>query len=56
MGDAKDIVKSNYVAGYLDYGGSAYGNASYDPLVNHHYYGKDDMHCYNQSSSHVSSG
>ncbi|KAF2651411.1 multicopper oxidase [Lophiostoma macrostomum CBS 122681] len=40
FGDADDIidrVPEPYVAGYLDYGGSAYGNATYDPLVNHYF-------------------
>ena len=38
FGDAADITgpwPEPYVAGYLEYGGSAYGNATYDPLVNH---------------------
>jgi len=38
FGDAVDITgqwPEPYVAGYLQYGGSAYGNDSYDPLVNH---------------------
>jgi hypothetical protein len=38
FGDAVDIVgqyPQPYVSGYLDYGGSAYGNETYDPLVNH---------------------
>ncbi|KAF2674376.1 L-ascorbate oxidase [Microthyrium microscopicum] len=26
-----------YITGYLDYGGSAYGNETYDPIVNHYY-------------------
>jgi L-ascorbate oxidase len=40
FGDAHDIINrvpEPYVAGYLDYGGSAYGNATYDPLVNHYF-------------------
>jgi L-ascorbate oxidase len=39
MGNASEITANAdpYVAGYLDYGGSAYGNASYDPLVYHHF-------------------
>ena len=40
MGDAADITGSSpepYIAGYLSYGGSAYGNATFDPLVNHHF-------------------
>lgn len=39
FGDANDIktIPEPYVAGYLSYGGSAYGNATYDPLVNHHF-------------------
>lgn len=46
MGDASDITKvpQPYVAGYLEYGGSAYGNASYDPLVNH-YFDVDNSTC-----------
>ncbi|GAM83066.1 hypothetical protein ANO11243_010520 [Dothideomycetidae sp. 11243] len=37
MGDAAQITSKAepYVQGYLTYGGSAYGNASYDPLVMH---------------------
>lgn len=40
MGNASEITRgmsSGYVQGYLDYGGDAYGNASYDPLVNHYF-------------------
>ncbi|ETS84437.1 hypothetical protein PFICI_02462 [Pestalotiopsis fici W106-1] len=39
MGNASEITVNSepYVKGYLDYGGSAYGNASYDPLVYHHF-------------------
>lgn len=39
MGNASEItaIAEPYVAGYLSYGGSAYGNASYDPLVYHHF-------------------
>lgn len=40
FGDAEDIVGRAplpYISGYLDYGGSAYGNESYDPLVNHYF-------------------
>jgi L-ascorbate oxidase len=40
FGDAVDIIGRAplpYVEGYLDYGGSAYGNESYDPLVNHYF-------------------
>ncbi len=40
MGNASEItrgVSPDLVAGYLTFGGSAYGNASYDPLVNHYY-------------------
>ncbi|PVI00651.1 multicopper oxidase [Periconia macrospinosa] len=40
FGDADQIMSRAplpYVAGYLDYGGSAYGNATYDPLVNHYF-------------------
>ncbi|GAP92660.1 putative L-ascorbate oxidase [Rosellinia necatrix] len=36
FGDAVSILREipePYIAGYLTYGGSAYGNASYDPLV-----------------------
>ncbi|ORX99505.1 Cupredoxin [Clohesyomyces aquaticus] len=32
-----DRAPQPYVAGYLDYGGSAYGNQTYDPLVNHYF-------------------
>jgi len=38
FGDAAQITgqwPEPYVSGYLQYGGSAYGNATYDPLVNH---------------------
>ncbi|KAF2731143.1 L-ascorbate oxidase [Polyplosphaeria fusca] len=40
FGDAGEIVAKApvpYVQGYLEYGGSAYGNATYDPLVNHYF-------------------
>ena len=39
MGNATEITHRTepYVQGYLKFGGSAYGNASYDPLVYHHY-------------------
>lgn len=40
FGDADDIMAQAplpYVAGYLDFGGSAYGNETYDPLVNHYF-------------------
>ena len=40
MGNATEIthgVGAGLVEGYLIYGGSAYGNASYDPLVNHYF-------------------
>lgn len=36
FGNAAQItheIPQPYVAGYLEYGGSAYGNDSYDPLV-----------------------
>ncbi|EMR72697.1 putative l-ascorbate oxidase protein [Eutypa lata UCREL1] len=36
FGDATTILNKlpySYIAGYLEYGGSAYGNDSYDPLV-----------------------
>ncbi|KAI1822467.1 L-ascorbate oxidase [Xylaria intraflava] len=36
FGDAVSILREipePYISGYLEYGGSAYGNASYDPLV-----------------------
>ena len=45
MGDADEIrrVAEPYAAGYLEYGGSAYGNDTYDPLVYHHFdEGEDD--------------
>jgi len=38
FGDAVQIAgqwPEPYITGYLEYGGSAYGNATYDPLVNH---------------------
>jgi L-ascorbate oxidase len=40
FGNASEItgrVPEPYISGYLDYGGSAYGNESYDPLVNHYF-------------------
>ena len=40
FGDAVDItgqVPEPYVSGYLTYGGSAYGNETYFPTVNHHF-------------------
>lgn len=36
FGNATDILREiphPYIEGYLDYGGSAYGNDSYDPLA-----------------------
>lgn len=44
FGDAVDITgqwPEPYVTGYLNYGGSAYGNATYDPLVNHYFPAND---------------
>lgn len=38
MGNASEItrgVSSDLVEGYLTYGGNAYGNSTYDPLVTH---------------------
>ena len=43
FGDISDItsrIPEPYVAGYLNYGGSAFGNASYDPDV-YHYFSSD---------------
>jgi L-ascorbate oxidase len=40
FGDAADIVAQvpePYIAGYLTYGGSAYGNETSCPTVNHHF-------------------
>lgn len=39
MGNASEItaIPQPYAEGYLSYGGSAYGNASYDPLVYHQF-------------------
>lgn len=40
FGNAEQIMGKApvpYVQGYLDYGGSAYGNATFDPLVNHYF-------------------
>ena len=39
MGNASQITRNAepYVQGYLSFGGDAYGNASYDPLVYHHF-------------------
>lgn len=42
MGNASDItrgVSPGSVEGYLHYGGDAYGNASYDPYVQHYFEG-----------------
>ncbi|KAI0458898.1 L-ascorbate oxidase [Xylaria acuta] len=42
FGDAASILREipePYIAGYLNYGGSAYGNGSYDPLVLTYYNG-----------------
>ncbi|KAI9735469.1 MAG: hypothetical protein M1818_006475 [Claussenomyces sp. TS43310] len=42
MGNASEITRGrspDFMEGYLNYGGDAYGNASYDPLVNHHFDG-----------------
>ena len=39
MGNASEITRGNtpdLVSGYSTFGGSAYENATYDPLVNHH--------------------
>ncbi|RYP47291.1 hypothetical protein DL768_006632 [Monosporascus sp. mg162] len=36
FGDATEVLRNlphPYIAGYLEYGGSAYGNSSYDPFV-----------------------
>jgi L-ascorbate oxidase len=40
FGNAEEItgrVPQPYIAGYLDFGGSAYGNETYDPWVNHYF-------------------
>ncbi|TLD05506.1 uncharacterized protein PgNI_09088 [Pyricularia grisea] len=41
LGTAAEILKkfpsTPYVNGYLTFGGNAYGNATYDPLVMHHF-------------------
>lgn len=40
MGNATEITRNAppvLVEGYLKYGGDAYGNASFDPMVNHYY-------------------
>jgi L-ascorbate oxidase len=40
MGNASQITRGTtpyLMTGYLTYGGNAYGNAHYDPLVNHYY-------------------
>lgn len=42
MGNASEITHGtlpDLVAGYLTYGGDAYGNATYDPFVTHYYDG-----------------
>lgn len=38
MGNSSEITRGtspDLVSGYLTYGGDAYGNMTYDPLVNH---------------------
>jgi hypothetical protein len=48
MGDTQDIVgyrPEHYVSGYLEYGGSAYGNSKYDPSVNHYFDGYEKTKC-----------
>lgn len=40
MGNASQITDrypQSYASGYLEFGGSAYGNATYDPLVTHYF-------------------
>jgi hypothetical protein len=40
MGNASEVTRGvppDLVSGYLSYGGDAYGNSSYDPLVSHYY-------------------
>lgn len=40
MGNASEITHGTspgLVAGYLTFGGDAYGNATYDPFVPHYY-------------------
>ncbi|KAJ5330543.1 multi-copper oxidase [Penicillium atrosanguineum] len=40
MGNVSEVtrgVRPDLVSGYLSYGGDAYGNSSYDPLVSHYY-------------------
>ena len=40
MGNASQItrdVSPDLVEGYMTYGGNAYGNSTYDPLVTHFY-------------------
>lgn len=40
FGTAADIVgqvPESYLTGYLTYGGSAYGNETYFPFVNHYF-------------------
>ncbi|KAJ9257400.1 hypothetical protein DTO207G8_2154 [Paecilomyces variotii] len=40
MGNATEITRGttpDLVSGYLTYGGNAYGNKTYDPLVNHYF-------------------
>ena len=40
MGNASEITHGrspDLVAGYLNYGGDAYGNVSHSPVVNHYY-------------------
>jgi len=42
MGNASQITRGkspDSMEGYLNYGGDAYGNASYDPFTNHHFGG-----------------
>ena len=41
-GNASEITRDltpDLLTGYLTYGGNAYGNATYDPLVNHYFQG-----------------
>jgi hypothetical protein len=45
FGNASQIMKlwpaPPYITGYLNYGGSAYGNETNDPVVNHYF--EDDQ-------------
>ncbi|PNS18161.1 Iron transport multicopper oxidase [Sphaceloma murrayae] len=47
FGDAEEILtrfpRAPFVQGYLEFGGSAYGNGDRDPVVNHYFDGEDGV-------------